>query len=397
MATSKFIGEDDVSCSWSNWNNYAVWDRFICSITGRCTEIHIKLNGSCEVKVALYADNSGTPGTLLAKKDAGTSCVAGWNTILFESPCDLISGIKYWLAIACNMTSNYAGYLTQTSDGHKLKSITYSSWTWVANPPDLITNNAYISMLAGWGILVLAPAGISQPVSYGLPKLNISFKLFGLAQPQSVGAPAVVTSAPIIYAPGIAQVVGVGAPALIYLQVIAPSGLVQSAAIGIPSTGIVETLSPQGISVIVSCGRPTLLKYVWHVILDGRYSVESPEKNRIYIIGRDQYGNPVYGTALDYTELGLVGERLDFQQELAIPTAGQAESMAGAILSKMRLTGKRGVILIPPNCGQELFDVVQISDSGANQQAVSFRVIGIRFEFSPRKAYCYHQFILGCI
>jgi hypothetical protein len=61
----------------------------------------------------------------------------------------------------------------------------------------------------------------------------------------------------------------------------------------------------------------------------------------------------------------------------------------------MRLRGKGGVILIPPNCGQELFDVVQISDAGANQSAVTFRVVGIRFEYNPKQARYQHKLILG--
>jgi hypothetical protein len=132
-----------------------------------------------------------------------------------------------------------------------------------------------------------------------------------------------------------------------------------------------------------------------HVILDGQYITESPEINRAYIIGRDAYGNPVYGTAVDSPELALVGERLDFIPDPAIPTTAQAGDVASAILAKMRLTRKRGVILIPPNCGQELFDVVQLSDSMANQSAVSFRVVGIRFEYNPKQARYQHKLILG--
>ena len=143
-------------------------------------------------------------------------------------------------------------------------------------------------------------------------------------------------------------------------------------------------LSP--LSFFPTSGSPTILKYVWHVILDGQYATETPGVNRAYVIGTDANGNPVYGEAIDSTELGLVGERLDFIPDPAIPTTAQAGDVASAVLSKMRLHGKGGVILIPPNCGQELFDVVQISDAGANQSAVTFRVVGIRFEYNPKQA-----------
>jgi hypothetical protein len=137
------------------------------------------------------------------------------------------------------------------------------------------------------------------------------------------------------------------------------------------------------------------LKYVWHVILDGRYHVESPEANRTFVIGRDVNGSPVWGEAHDSAESALIGERLDFQPDLAIPTTAQAEAVAAAVLSKMRLSKKRGVILIRYNCGQELWDVVQITDAGANQSAVKFRVVGIRFEYHPGQARYQHKLILG--
>jgi hypothetical protein len=132
-----------------------------------------------------------------------------------------------------------------------------------------------------------------------------------------------------------------------------------------------------------------------HAILDGQYATETPETNRAYVIGRDIYGNPVYGEAQDATELALVGERLDFQPDPAIPTTAQAADVAAAVLAKMRLTTKRGVILIPYNCGQELWDVVQITDAGANQAFVKFRVVGLRFEYHPKQARYHHKLILG--
>jgi len=177
-----------------------------------------------------------------------------------------------------------------------------------------------------------------------------------------------------------------------------PSGIAQQVAFGVPRieggivSGIIWT---EGIVQPIAVGKPTLYKYVWHVVLDGQYTTATPHTNRAFVIGRDDFGNPVFGTAVDSTELALVGERLDFQQELAIPTTAQAESVASAILSKMRLNKARGVILIPPNCGQELFDTVQLSDKGSNQSAVKFRVVGIRFEYNLKQAKYEHRLILG--
>ena len=194
------------------------------------------------------------------------------------------------------------------------------------------------------------------------------------------------------------QPVTYGSPIVYFYGTIYPESIVQPIAYGVPTilggipSGIIW---PESIIQPISVGSPTILKYVWHVVLDGNYITATPPTNRAFVIGRDVYGNPVYGTAVDSTELGLVGERLDFQQEPAIPTTAQAGAMADAILTKMRLTGKRGVILVPPNCGQELFDVVEVTDTKSNQAAVKFRVVGIRFEYNPKQARYQHNLILG--
>ena len=195
------------------------------------------------------------------------------------------------------------------------------------------------------------------------------------------------------------QPIAYGTPEVSIWGILKPTSIVQQIVVGVPTVegGIPGgfVILPQSIVQPISIGSPTILKYVWHVVLDGQYTTATPPTNRAYVIGRDIYGNPVYGTAVDSTELGLVGERLDFQQDPAIPTEAKAADVANAILAKMRLTGKRGVILIPPNCGQELFDVVQITDSGANQSAVKFRVVGIRFEYNPKQDCYQHKLILG--
>jgi hypothetical protein len=218
----------------------------------------------------------------------------------------------------------------------------------------------------------VSPTGINQETALGTPKLGF-----------------------ILYPSGISQAIALGAPALITRQFIFPSGIAQAIVFGTPSIAMYGRICPVGIEQVIAIGSPSLLKYVWHIILDGQYITETPGINRAYIIGRDIYGNPVYGTAVDSTELGLVGERLDFQQDPAIPTTAQAGDVASAVLAKMRLTTKRGVILIPPNCGQELFDVVQVTDSLGNQTAIKFRVVGLRFEYSPKQDRYEHRLILG--
>jgi len=201
-----------------------------------------------------------------------------------------------------------------------------------------------------------------------------------------------------LYPSGVDQPIVIGSPIVYFVGTVYPSGIAQVVAYGIPAVlgGIPSGIIwPDGIAQPVAFGKPAIYKYVWHVVLDGQYTTATPPTNRAFVIGRDDYGNPVWGEAHDTDESSLVGERLDFSQELAIPTTSQAAATAEAILSKMRLNKARGVILIPPNCGQELFDTVELSDKGANQSAVKFRVVGIRFEYNPKQSKYEHKLILG--
>jgi hypothetical protein len=392
MATTKLLGADDITGT-NLGADYFRLARFQALATGKVTEFRIKAGGSAQVKVAIYADNGGEPGALLSYNNTAQDVVSGWNTLSIPE-LNVEEGAYYWLAT--NMTAS-GGIYTTGGTGRWKSGQTFSTFNFPDPAGSGFTTTTSLYVWASWGVLVISPTGLSQPISYGTPKLSLSVKIPSHQQPVSYGEPTVGISGIVISPQGIAVIVLYGMPALRCPQTISPSGLAVPIAYGMPTlifSGAAVIYIP-GHQQVIACGTPIILKYVWHVILDGQYNIESPEVNRAYIIGRDINGTPVYGEAHDSDESGLVGERLDFQPDPAIPTTAQAADVASAVLAKRRLTGKRGVILIPPNCGQELWDVVQITDAGANQQAVKFRVVGIRFEYNPRQARYEHKLILG--
>ena len=132
-----------------------------------------------------------------------------------------------------------------------------------------------------------------------------------------------------------------------------------------------------------------------HILLDAGYTTETPQANRAYVIGRDADGNPVYGTDLDQDEIDLVGERLDFDQHLSIPTDDLADDVAAAILDKLRLNGSRGFIVLPPNCGVELWDPIRLTDTPCAQDAATYRILAIRLVYNPRAGQFHHKLSLG--
>lgn len=394
MAIGRLVGTDTNGTGDCGANNVA-YCKFTAVASGTVSEIHVYARANGHVKVAIYSDSSNAPGSRITGNDTSQAVTANqWNSLTIANT-NVIKDTPYWLGLICD-TDGAASWLIDFGGRAAYKAATFNGFTWPDSAGSGFTgpNDGSSYALSGYGILTLSPGGVNQPISFGSAKLILIFKPSSLIQQLAYGTPAVITSALVIYPSGIVEGLASGIPILQYHQTISPLEIDQLLSIGMLSVGIFGILKPKGIAEIVAYGGPTILKYVWHVILDGQYATETPGVNRTYIIGRDQYGNPVYGLAEDSTEMNLVGERLDFQQEVAIPTDSQAASMAGALLSKMRLTGARGIVLIPPNCGQELFDVVQISDSGANQSAVKFRVAGIRFEYNIRQSRYEQRLIL---
>jgi hypothetical protein len=395
MATGKLLGVDSPGQQ-SLLKNYFRLAKFTAEATGTVTEIKVYGTANGNVKIAVYADDGGAPGALIVANNNGQAVTANqWNTLTIPE-FSVTQGTPYWLAV--NMDTDYAMTGAGAETGvSKYKSATYSSFSFPDPAGSGFSSSTRAYDMAGWGVLVLSPSGISQPIAYGTPKLSLSINPPGHEQVIAYGTPVVSVAGIVISPQGIAVVIAYGTPSLVYPQTISPPGLSVPIAYGTPSIMVAGegVIYVPGHQQVIGYGTPTVLKYVWHVILDGQYQTETPEKNRLFVIGRDINGNPVWGEAHDTTESALVGERLDFQPDPAISTTAQAEAVAAAVLLKMRLSRKKGFIIIPYNCGQEMWDVVQISDAGANQEAVKFRVVGIRFEYHSKQARYQHKLVLG--
>jgi len=418
MATGRLIGPADSANDIGGAGaDYFQGNRFQALATGQVTEFKVKVKVAGNIKIAIYADSSSEPGSRLWYNNTGQYCTTGWNTFTVTPALNITKDTYYWLMFNCD-TSDFVANQSASSGTLKYKSAAYSGFTFPDPAGSGFSSAAATRFLAGWGILVLIPSTITSAEAVSQPKLIFILSPSTIASQEAVGSPVVqlagtyvqpatIPSAEVVGSPTLIKLLQfvlpetipsgevVGQPSLRYQQFLVPITIPSAEVIGIPSIGVFGIIAPLSILSAEVVGGPVLLKYVWHVILDALYSTETPDINRAYIIGRDIYGNPIYGEAHDTAESALVGQRLDFRQELAIPTTAQAGNMASAVLSKMRLTGRRAVILIPPNCGQELFDLVQIIDKQANQSDAKYRVVGVRFEYNPRQARYHHKLILG--
>jgi len=61
----------------------------------------------------------------------------------------------------------------------------------------------------------------------------------------------------------------------------------------------------------------------------------------------------------------------------------------------MRITAASGFILVSPNCGQQLYDVIDITDARLALSGGLWRVVGISLNYEPLKAIYEQKLMLG--
>jgi hypothetical protein len=147
--TSKLVGANDTTATGNDDPNYFLLDRFTAEANGTLSQIQVKCGASGNVKVAIYSDSYGSPGSLLGSVNTGTPVTAGWNQISI-TPTTIVSGTPYWLAFISD--TNCVGYKwTNVNDGTGLyKAASYSGFNFTGNPTGLTSWPAY-HLIRGWG------------------------------------------------------------------------------------------------------------------------------------------------------------------------------------------------------------------------------------------------------
>jgi hypothetical protein len=152
------IGAGDASSGPLTSGEIVLGIKFTAVATGTMTEFRIKAYQSGYAKVAIYADNSGEPGSRISYDNTGYSLSVGWNTISFPST-NLTSGTVYWLFVAAQ--PYVISYQTGGGSGvDRYKIVTYSTFTFPDPAGTGFSNNTFNILFAGWGstVALVAPA-----------------------------------------------------------------------------------------------------------------------------------------------------------------------------------------------------------------------------------------------
>ena len=129
-----------------------------------------------------------------------------------------------------------------------------------------------------------------------------------------------------------------------------------------------------------------------HSILEGQYVDPSPDFNQVQV-----FGDRVFSEDFEWTDMPLVYNRLKQVHDLNLDTEGKAGDQVARELRHQAMDHRRGQVIVSVNAGQELYDVVDITDQGAGLSGDKRRVMGIKTDYSvtgPRPRYL-HALLLG--
>jgi hypothetical protein len=133
-----------------------------------------------------------------------------------------------------------------------------------------------------------------------------------------------------------------------------------------------------------------------HALLAGRYADETPDANRAQVFGSPAAN--VFAERFDWPNVQFVYDRLRQVDDRNVTTVAQAETRADAVLRLAALAAMSGEITVPVNCGQELYDVIEVTDPGAGLTTARRRVLGLSLRYSTAERPIYEQRItLGAV
>jgi len=131
-----------------------------------------------------------------------------------------------------------------------------------------------------------------------------------------------------------------------------------------------------------------------HVILSGEYSEHVPT-SRTRAIGRTAGGARILEDAFDWDLLAEAIDILEQDYDPNLDAANRTQERADALLRMASLQSQRGAITIPTNCGQELYDVITLTDVRVGLSGEKYRVAAITTGYDRRQGRYKQQLTIG--
>jgi len=133
-----------------------------------------------------------------------------------------------------------------------------------------------------------------------------------------------------------------------------------------------------------------------HPIFEGRYRKRAWAINRVQVEGYDPVGEElIVADSFAWDEIDRLYERLRQLEDRNIDTVAEAQARGAAHLREADIESGGGIIRIPVNCGQQLYDVIDITDSRVGLDAEKKRVLGLVLTYDPHRSEYEERLSLG--
>ncbi len=133
-----------------------------------------------------------------------------------------------------------------------------------------------------------------------------------------------------------------------------------------------------------------------HVIFRGKYLNGSLQVNQIRVEGYDEETHsPIVVDSFDWQQMEKFPERFLLVVDRNIGSALQTHDFGETLLRKYAMEALKGAIQIPVNCGQQLYDIIDITDVKVGLSETKKRVVGIALEYQPAKSIYMQVLSLG--
>ncbi|MDP3063788.1 MAG: hypothetical protein Q8O40_11365, partial [Chloroflexota bacterium] len=114
-----------------------------------------------------------------------------------------------------------------------------------------------------------------------------------------------------------------------------------------------------------------------HAVLRGHYNSDRRQANRVQV-----FGEGYFAESFQWSDIEAAYDRVRQVDDLNLNTAALAQDRADTELRRQDIAATSGEIVVPTNCGQELYDVISITDAPAGLAAAKRRLLGLGLRYS---------------
>ena len=119
-----------------------------------------------------------------------------------------------------------------------------------------------------------------------------------------------------------------------------------------------------------------------HAVFQGKHHTGSWQTNQVRVEGYDTgSGASILTDSFSWEQMQGFSDRVKQISDRNIGTIQAGQMLAGAYLRKAEIESSSGMIQSPVNCGQQLYDVIDVTDPRAGLSGAKRRVTGIQVSY----------------